>query len=120
MKKVSIENWGVIVAFSVMGLLVIYQVVRNERNSQLLKKSMKCPAVLTEILSGNGVRSSHAGTYTYVVKGDSYTYQEASNFNMLKVGDTILIEYAVQDHSVARVVDKYYMQKYKYLKKKEN
>jgi hypothetical protein len=34
----------------------------------------------------------------------------------MKIGDSVLIEYAIQDPSVARVKDFYYMKKYHYLR----
>jgi hypothetical protein len=118
-KRKNTQSWIVIGCFFVMGLLLLYQSYRNDRENELLERSKSCTAVLTEIINGSGVRSSPLGTYTYVLNGKTYSYTEGENFNNLKVGDTILIEYAIADHSVARVVDKYYMKKYAYLKKIE-
>jgi hypothetical protein len=40
------------------------------------------------------------------------------DFSFLKIGDTVLIEYAKDDPTVAKVKDRYYMKKYNYLKTK--
>jgi hypothetical protein len=36
----------------------------------------------------------------------------------MNIGDSVLIEYAIQDPSIARVVDRYFMKKYRYLRGK--
>lgn len=111
MKK---QIWiGIVVG--VMISFVVFRLFQNTREDRLLEETKQIKTILTEI-NKSAVRSPATGKYRYSVNGTDYEYEENRNFNDLKVGDTILIEYSVEDPSVARVVDKYYMKKYHHLK----
>ena len=101
----------------VIFFVVIFRACQNQHDTRLLENSVITNAIIVKIRTGEAVKSIPTATYSYKVKGINYEYEECRNFNDLRIGDTILIEYAVEDHSVARVVDKYFMQKYKHLKK---
>jgi len=101
----------------VIFFVVIFRACQNQHDTKLLENSIITNAIIIEIRTGEAVKSIPTVTYSYNVKGKIYKYEENRNINDLRIGDTLLIEYAVEDHSVARVIDKYYMQKYKYLKK---
>lgn len=108
---------GRIVIF-VMILIAVYVVVDNYRKDTLLRNSYRTTAIIKEIRHG-AVRSSKRVEFTYSVNGRTYENNEPGNYDDFAIGDTILIEYAIEDHSVARVVDKYYMKKNKHLRKEE-
>jgi hypothetical protein len=61
--------------------------------------------------------------YNYSIKKKSYTYHNSLNveqFNILKKGDTILINYSTEDNSVAQIVKYYWNEELreKYVKSK--
>lgn len=112
-KKTSLFNYRVLGVFIIV---LLYRFFESRHEDELLKKSDETTAILTLIRDGKSVRDSASGKYKYIVKGKSYVYEENRNFNDLQIGDTILIEYAIEDPSVAKVVDKYYMKKYQRLK----
>lgn len=110
-----------LLAFLGLFLLVfLFRWWEYDYNKTMLEKGVKnSPALIIRISEG-AVKVPSYGIFKYYVNGKSFELRESGNFNLMEIGDTVLIEYAVEDHSVARVVDKYYMQQYKYLKKKEN
>lgn len=120
-KKSSIRRkdlvGGSIIIF-VMILITVYVFVDNNQKDLLLRNSCQTIAIIKEIKHG-AVRSSKRVEFTYSVNGQIYEGNEPGNFDDFMIGDTILIEYAIEDHSVARVVDKYYMKKNKHLRKEE-
>lgn len=106
------------ILLGIIGLMVLFSVIRNSYNESTLNgKTKKCIAIITHITSGTGVRQIAGVDFYYFVNGTKYQNNDNGNFNFMKVGDTILIEYAVVNNSVSRVIDKYYMQKYKHLQK---
>lgn len=94
-------------------ITLAYRFYNSNYEDKRLKKTKNTTAILVSIRSGKGVRATPSGKYRYSVSGKEYKYDESRNFNSLKVGDTILIKYSVEDPSVARVVEKYYMKKYR-------
>lgn len=115
--KASIRTKIPYLLLGLLGILLLISLIRNYYNERALEgETGKCIAILIDIRSGEGVRQTATGTYKYLVNGRKYEYEENRNFNDLSIGDTVLIEYSIEDPSVARVVDKYYMQKYKNLK----
>jgi hypothetical protein len=105
---------------AIIGVLLIYTSVRNYYDDKLLEgETKKTIAIITDINSGTGVRQIANIDFYYYAKKVKYVTNDNVDFNFGKLGDTVLIEYAIADHSVARVVDKYYMKKYAYLKKIE-
>lgn len=102
------------VVFSLMIISVIYILIKDIRNDFLLKRSRETTAIITHISHG-AVRSPKRGEFEYIVNGKKYNFNESGDYDAFSIGDTVLIEYAVEDHSVARVVDKFYMEKNKHL-----
>mgnify|MGYP000940153412 CR=1 FL=1 len=104
----------------VIGVLLVLSAIRDYYNKKILAGDTETLiAIITDITSGTGVRQAPDAKFYYFVKNKKYENHTNGNFNFMEVGDTVLIEYAIEDHSVARVVDKYYMKKYKYLKRIE-
>jgi hypothetical protein len=106
----------------VSSLFVVVFLVRwwqNDYNKILLEKGVRnTPAVIIRISEG-AVSVPAYGVFRFSVDGKIVGFRESGNYLDFNSGDTVLIEYAIADHSVARVVDKYYMKKYAYLKKIE-
>ncbi len=116
MKEYLKKNWIIFVIMIIIFGLG-YNIYNNSRRNTLLKNSM----LITGFLVSED-HSSHkflSGDFKFLVKNKKYSFRHNGDFSFLKVGDTVLIEYAVDDPTVARVKDRYYMKKYKYLKDQE-
>lgn len=108
------------ILLGIIGLIVLFSAIRNSYYEHILNgKTKRCIGIITHITNGTGVRQISGVDFYYFVNGNRYENNDNGDFNFMKLGDTILIEYAIEDHSIARVADKYYMKKYKYLQKDE-
>jgi hypothetical protein len=93
-----------------------YNIYNDNRRNTLFKKS--------KLTQGFLVREDHSshkflsGDFEFLVKNKKCSFRHNGDFSFLKVGDTVLIEYAIDDPTVARVKDRYYMKKFNYIKKK--
>ncbi|MDH4471308.1 MAG: hypothetical protein QE487_01805 [Fluviicola sp.] len=107
--------------FAIVFLIIILlasQFLTEYEEDKLLRNSKTTFGYIKKIYHGAPKSPKH-GDFKYNVGGKEYEFDQPGNYEALKIGDTVLIEYAIADHSVARVVDKYYMKKYAYLKKIE-
>jgi hypothetical protein len=115
MKEYLKNNWIIfIVILIIFGLG--YNIYNESRRNKLLKKSIIIKGFLV-----NEDHSSHkflSGDFEFRVNNKKYNFRHNGDFSFLKVGDTVLIEYAIEDPTVARVKDRYYMKKFNYMKKK--
>lgn len=99
--------------------VLIYRINQNYRESNLLKLKTKFTfAILIDIHSGGAVHGTASGSFIYKINNQSYNFSESGDFTMLHERDTVLIKYSTLDPSVATVIDKYYMKKYKHIKSK--
>lgn len=96
----------------------ITQWIFELNETEKLKHTITCVSVLRNVHFNDAVGGSAYGIFEYKVKGKFFRTEEIGDFSFLQIGDSVLIKYAVNDPSVARVLDKYYMQKYKHLKKR--
>jgi hypothetical protein len=103
---------------TVVLLIIIQRGCVEMREEKLLKNSKRSFGEITKILHGSS-KNSKGMTFNYTVDGKKYDGYSWGDYELFEIGDTVLIEYAIANHSVARVVDKYYMKKYAYLKKIE-
>ena len=101
---------GLCLIFSVIG----YVFIRDNYHDYLLDngKTKSTTAILVRIKE-TAVKSPASGFFKYKVKNKNYIFNENRDFSSMKIGDTLLIKYSLKNPSVARVVDKCYMQKYK-------
>ena len=107
---------GAVLIFILLGVFILFRDIdRNEKN-KLLEKSEETIAIILK-KGGGSVNSPYNGKFKYFIDGQKYEFTQSGNFEFMNLGDTVLIEYAIEDHSVARVKDKFYMKKYLYLKK---
>lgn len=113
MKKSTLFS---IVFFTFIVLVLCYQFYRESYESKVLEQNNQTFGFLSSCKHGSS-RFPSTGTIKYNVKGRNYDFTCDGDFSFMKLGDTILIEYATKDHSVARLIDKYYMKKYWHLKK---
>ena len=97
-------------------LVPLVQWINEEIESDKLIKSEECYSILIKIHYNDAVHGSAYGILRYEVDNKEYTCKDLGDYRMMKIGDTVLIKYAVEDHSVAQVVDKHYMKKYKNIK----
>lgn len=113
MKKLS-ESKKNIIGFSLIFSLLGYVLIRNNYHDYLLDngKTKRTTAILVRIKE-TAIKSPASGFFKYKVKNKNYTFNENGDFSSMKIGDTLLIKYSLKDPSIARVVDKCYMQKYK-------
>ena len=115
MKEFIKKYWiTFLVIFTVLGLS--YNIYNDKRRDKLLKKSNYAKGILIE--EKHESASFRHGKFYFYVKGMKIIIKDFSYYNHLKIGDTVLIEYAIEDPTVAIVKDKYYMKKFNYMKKK--
>jgi hypothetical protein len=117
MKEYLNKNW---IFFVVMLIIfgLAYNLFNDNRRNKLLKKSM----LVTGLLVSED-HSSHkflSGDFEFLVKNKKYYFRHNGDFSFLNIGDTVLIEYAIEDPTVARVKDRYYMKKFNFIKKNKN
>ena len=107
---------GLIVTILVAIVLFSLQYCDEKREQHLLEYSKKTFAVIKKISHGS-VRNPKHCYLKYSVDTKQYELRQSGDYTSFQIGDTVLIEYSIKDHSVARVIDKYYMQKYRPHKK---
>ena len=97
-------------------LIGSFLIIRNNYEEKTLLNSRKTTGVLIKKKDGKAVHGTACGTFEYYVAGKKYKFTEGGNYSFINIGDTVLIKYAKKNKSIATVIDKYYMKKYKYLK----
>lgn len=85
----------------------------NIRREKLLSNSQTTIGYLVEEYNGG---KNPRGTFIFRIGKKKYIFDYIGDFSYMNKGDTVLIKYSIEDPSVARVIDRYYMQKYKHLK----
>lgn len=115
MNKKSKNRIGYALLWSFFIFLIIRWYI-EAREDELLKKYFKSTAVITEIHKPEVIHDSYSGTFQYKIKNKTYEFTQIGNYTLLKLGDTVEIKYAMGDYSIARVTEKYYMEKYRRLK----
>ncbi|HRO75734.1 MAG TPA: hypothetical protein PLP27_06280 [Crocinitomicaceae bacterium] len=102
-----------------MMVFTIYSLFRDRKENQLLEYSRTTTAILIKVSQGSP-KSPSSGHFKYTIKGKEYKFSQSGDYYKdMNIGDTVFIKYAIEAPSVARVIDRYYMQKYKHLKKNE-
>lgn len=103
---------------AIIGIIVFFSLLFNILNyyyrDELLKKSYSTIGIMIKDYSKG---KNGSGTFEFLIKSKKHYFREIKDFSHLKRGDTVLIEYAIEDPSVARVKDSYYMHKFQRLKK---
>lgn len=89
----------------VLSILCIYNFWQEKNKEELLKNGSKTFGIFIS-RNERAVHGSPSINVRYKVNGTKYILKEYGGFPSLKVGDTVLVEYAVEDNSVARVVGK--------------
>lgn len=113
------NNWLMLGITSILAIVFTYRWWQSEYNANVLEKEAKeTPAKIVKIGTG-AVKVPAYTILRYKVGNDFFEFKEAGDYSQFRLGDSVLIEYAMYDHSIARVVDPFYMQKYKYLQKEE-
>jgi len=98
------------ILISILIFILSIQYYFEHRNNELLKNSKTTFGIITKIYEGNPKSPKHAD-FEYYVNSKKYEFNQTGNYDAFKIGDTVLLEYSIQDHSVARVINKYYMRK---------
>lgn len=114
------ENTITFISLFIVCLLVVFlQAFLKQKHREMLDRSgRKKLAVLSEIHTKQGEKyGSYFCMFTFSVGDKNYECKQTGNYTKLKIGDTVLIEYAAENPSVARVIDKYYMKKHHHLRK---
>ena len=109
------RNFNWIFAIILYGIFMANIFYQNHKE-ELLENSKKVTGIL--ISEEHSSQKFINGRFTYFVNKKKYSLRYTGDFSYMNIGDSVLIEYAIKDPSVARVVDRYYMKKYRYLKSK--
>lgn len=118
MKK-NRNNVVKIISIAILVLMMIFVFIdfyQENKNEKLLENSRIATAILIK-KKARAVKSPKSGRFVYRVQGKEYEFSQPGDYLFMNIGDSVLIKYAVEDHSVARVIDKYYMRKYHYLRR---
>lgn len=107
----------IILFFSFVGVFIIYSFLKEKKDDELLENSIEHFAILIKINEGN-THAPSSGDFRYKVKNKEHEFNQSGDYKFMQIGDTVLIEYAIKDNSVSKVVDKYYMKKYRHLMNK--
>lgn len=111
------KNLVVILLIGFAVLLSLYNLILTKKKDEKLEIGNEVYGIIISIDSAP-VHGSPSSKIEYKVENVKYILVEDGNFFSMDVGDTVLVKYSIEDHSVARVTDKYYMKKYKDLKNK--
>jgi hypothetical protein len=102
-------GYGAVLLFFVL----LYSMLKEDREMKLLQHSKVTYGYLIEEYH-ESAKFRHGFFYFYA-GNERIEIKEFRYFSHLSKGDTVLIEYAIEDPTLARVKDKYYMQKYRHL-----
>lgn len=105
--------WGIWVVL--FFIVFLYGMLREDRRMKLFQKTQVTYGFLIE--EDHGSANFRYGKFYFFVKNNRFELKEWDYFTKLSMGDSVLIEYAIEDPTVARVKDKYVMQKFKHLRK---
>ncbi len=111
-----VKNTILVLFFSLIVISLIISFFQDRNKDILLENKSKTFGILVYSYHATAVRSISYGIFVFRIKKKRVKLKICGDYSKLKLGDTVLMEYAKKDPSVARVVDKYYMKKHKYLK----
>lgn len=111
-------NKNSLILLIVLLLTGAFLIYRNYLDDKMLENFHTTFGILTNKKDGEAVHGTASGEFEYNIKGVKYKFTESGNFLFLNLGDTVLIKYAKKDFKVAKVIDKYYMQKHSHLSNK--
>lgn len=104
-----------VIIIGIVFFSLLFNYYNYNKRLKLLQNSNEIIGIMIKEYSKG---KSGSGTFKFKINEKKYVFREIADFSDIFKGDTVLIEYAVEDPTVARVKDKYYMQKYKQLRKK--
>jgi hypothetical protein len=83
-------------------LLIVAGIIMNEYDKYQIKKYGKYAiAIVTKVDDRKGWPVIF---YEYNIRGKEYRYAKSCNYCSLKIGDTILIKYSVNEEDISRVI----------------
>lgn len=92
------------VAVSFFAIVIVYSVVRDFYREKMLVDSKRGVAVIVNYSEGTS-KHGKRGYFEYSVDGQLYDFIEEGDFSNLRIGDTVEIEYSVEDNGIVRVVN---------------
>lgn len=105
-------------AVGFMGLFIffalLYGMLREDKRMKLFQNSK---ITFGYLISKYSAGKNPTGTFLFIYRNKMIKFDNIGDYSQLNKGDTVLIEYAIEDPTVARVKDKYVMQKFKHLRK---
>ena len=78
----------------------------------LSQKSIRIIGIIIRINHG-AVRNGKSSQIEYKINGEKYKFWEGGDFDDYLIGDTVQIAYSIKDNSIAKVIDKHFMKKFK-------
>ncbi len=109
MKK---ENILLVLALAFVVFILIFSFLRDNYREKMLESTQKEKAIIVRVIQKTS-KDDRGGKFKYSINGKDYDFRQSGDFSMLSIGDTVEIEYSIEDNSVARVINKHYMDKYK-------
>ena len=105
-RKIGLTIIGVLLFM--MGIFLIDHYKKNYRE-QKLRNTKQTWGIFVEEVIGVGRRGFYYRYYNE--KGVKYRFIDKTYYRHLKRGDTVLIEYSLDDYEVGRVIQPYYKRK---------
>ncbi len=83
----------------------------NRHNKLLFKNFKKTFAIYDDY--NNSVKGKSFSNFYFYLKNKRIKFEEEGIYDFLKLGDTVLIKYSIEDPNVAGVINFCYMKKHK-------
>lgn len=113
----TVNKWFVLGGFLAIIALLLLGWFRETKEDQLLNDDGVETIAFLVKNKPSSYRSGGTGDFYFKTGGKRYEVNVSGNFNFLETGDTILIVFAKKNPSIVRLKDKYYMKKYRRLKR---
>jgi len=98
------KNKTIVIASIVFTIgVIIWSAVKEQNRFNLLKNTINEKAVFVKLLKETSTDPA-AGEFKYMMNDVVYTFRERGDFSALNLGDSVIIEVSIKDHSIARVL----------------
>lgn len=97
------KNWSIWLGVFIFSVVIIYSLTRDFYRKDKLENLTKGKAIIIKYSTGTS-KHGKRGYFEYIVSGKKYKFIQQGDFSSFEIGDTLEIEYSIEDNSVARVI----------------
>lgn len=100
------ERKSIFVWFGISFLLIVilFSIIRDKYRDNKFENSVKSKAVLVKYSTGTA-KHGKRGYFEYKISDHKFEFIQDGDFSNLKLGDTVEIEYSLEDKNVVRVIN---------------